>query len=45
MTGNNSGTELNANVDKIKRELGWSPQTMFNAGILKIKKDVGFGHG
>ena len=40
-----SGTELNANVDKIKRELGWSPQTMFNAGILKIKKDVGFGNG
>jgi nucleoside-diphosphate-sugar epimerase len=32
------GVELNANVGKIKRELGWFPQTMFKSGISKITK-------
>ena len=40
-----NGAVLDADVDKIKKELGWMPHTRFSAGIPHIIKHANLAHG
>lgn len=37
---NFNGVALNVNVDKLKRDTGWHPQTTFQEGISKFKREM-----